>query len=79
MDNEFSVYHYGFEDVQVAEKRFVSADEAMRTVAALIRSPAAQIGVMKRIIVTDGGDFTNFEWKYGEGITFPPELVGKEV
>ena len=26
-------------------------------------------------IITDGGDFTNWEWKYGEGLVYPPELV----
>ncbi len=35
-------------------------------------SPTAQIGIIRRVIITDGGDYTNFEWKFGEGVTYPP-------
>jgi len=28
--------------------------------------------MVKRVIITDGGDCINFEWKKGEGIVFPP-------
>ena len=38
-------------------------------------SVGAQMGMTQRVIIVDGGDFTNFEWKFGEGITYPPRPV----
>jgi len=55
--------------------RGVSPEDAMRTLGDYSRRPAAKIGIIKRLIVTDGGDCTNAEWRFGEGFTFPPELV----
>lgn len=51
--------------------RFISAREAMRMASHSITSVGAQIGIIQRVIVTDGGDCINFEWKYGLGVTFP--------
>jgi hypothetical protein len=28
-------------------------------------------GIIRRIIITDEDDFTVFEWRYGEGVTYP--------
>lgn len=55
--------------------RGVSAREAMRTMGDYSRCPAAKIGIIKRLIVTDSGAFCNAEWRLGEGFTYPPELV----
>jgi hypothetical protein len=52
-------------------KRFVGAEEAVRTAKDYSTRPAVLLGVIERIIITDGGDFTVFEWKAGEGVTFP--------
>ncbi|WP_157083564.1 hypothetical protein [Bradyrhizobium manausense] len=41
-------------------------------------SVAAKLGVVTRAIITDGGDFTDFEWKFGEGVTYPPGARGKQ-
>lgn len=27
--------------------------------------------IVQRITIVDDGDFTNFEWTYGKGVTFP--------
>jgi hypothetical protein len=35
------------------------------------------MGVIDRVILTDGGDCVNMEWVKGKGITYPPELVGR--
>ena len=56
-------YHY--------EKRFVSAEEAITTAADFIKRPAAKAGLLDKVMVTDGGDHTNFLWEYGKGIVFP--------
>jgi hypothetical protein len=65
---EFSVVQF-FPDGNV--KRFVGAEEAVRTAKDYSTRPAILLGVIERIIITDGGDCTVFEWKAGEGVTFP--------
>jgi hypothetical protein len=52
--------------------RFVPAVEAVRMARACIESIGAKVGIIERVIITDGGDATNFEWEYGRGVTFPP-------
>jgi hypothetical protein len=59
-------------------RRCVTAEEAMTVLGQRSRSPAAYLGVIKRLIVTDDGDCCNAEWKYGEGFTYPPELVAAQ-
>ena len=34
--------------------------------------PGVIIGAIRRVIITDSGDCTVWEWKNGEGVTFPP-------
>ena len=36
-------------------------------------SVAVKMGLVQRVIITDGGDCIAFEWKRGEGIVFPPK------
>lgn len=72
---EFSVFQF-FEDESYEKVReFVSAEEAVRAAHHYCTSVAAQLGVTRRVIITDGMDFTAFEWRYGEGVVFPgPEI-----
>lgn len=70
---EYSVYQF-FEDGSYEKVRQgVSPEEAVNAAFHYCKSIAAQVGVTRRVIITDGGDFTNFEWKYGEGVVFPPK------
>jgi hypothetical protein len=69
--DEFSVYQF-FEDGNYeAIKRFVSAEEAIKTAKFYTTNVAAQCGLTKRVIITDGGDCISFEWTHGKGVTFP--------
>lgn len=78
MENEFSVAQF-FPDGQYEYvRRWVTAEEAMKAFVHYSNSVGAQIGTTVRVIITDGGDNTNAEWEFGKGITFPPELVGKQ-
>ncbi len=70
---EFSVYWWDPEGNYYREIRRVDPETAVRTAKSLTERPAALLGMIRRVIITDGGDCTNFEWKYGEGITFPTE------
>lgn len=79
MTNEFSVYSWDKDGNQNEECRFVSMDAAVVAFAFLTGNVAAKTGITRRVIVTDGGDMTNMEWLYHEGITFPPELKGRAL
>ena len=48
-------------------------EEALRLVCNWIAPtrPAHKLGIIERVIITDMGDITVFEWKKGIGITFP--------
>lgn len=77
--NEYSVCQF-FEDGQNEYvRRYVSAEEAIVTAKHYCYSVGAQIGIVKRVIVTDGGDNTVFLWEYKKGVVFPTQemLKGK--
>ncbi|QOZ25322.1 hypothetical protein [Bradyrhizobium sp. CCBAU 51753] len=72
MTGEFSVCQF-FEDGSYEVVRsFVGPKEAVEAAKHYTSSVAAKTGIVRRVIITDGGDFTNFEWRYGEGIVYPP-------
>lgn len=68
-DDKFSVYWWDKNGFQHEELRFVGAAEAMQAVRRLTTGPAIALGAVRRVIVTDDGDFCNFEWKDGR-VTF---------
>lgn len=55
--------------------RFVSALEAIKVFKQQTETVGAKMGTSVRVILTDGGDCINMEWKHGIGFTFPPDLV----
>jgi hypothetical protein len=71
-DNEFSVYQFLQGGIQERVRHFVSATEAMEAARHYTTCVAARMGITERVIITDGGDCTCFEWKQGEGVVFPP-------
>lgn len=71
MSNEFSVCQFFSDDSYEYVRRYVSPEDAMEAFKHYTTSVGARIGITKRVIITDGYDYTNMEWKYGEGITFP--------
>lgn len=52
-------------------RRRVGAEEAVIAAKHYCTSVGAQMGVTRRVIITDSGDCTNFEWQFGKGITYP--------
>lgn len=76
---EFSVYQFFPNETYEEVLRFVEAETAVRTAKALIESVGGRLGTTSRVIITDGGDFTCFEWKFGEGITYPPPSPSAET
>jgi hypothetical protein len=52
------------------EQRGLGPKEAVELAKQCTERPAARIGMIDRVIITDCGDCTNFEWCYGKGVTF---------
>lgn len=75
MDNEFSVYQFFPDGTYERVREFVSPEEAVRAAQHYCTSVGARLGTTVRVIITDGGDCCCFEWKHGEGITFPRPAV----
>ena len=74
---EFSVYWTDTDDVQHTELRWVSAETAVARAHHLAKGPAALLGIVRRIIITDGLDCCAFLWLRGVGVVFPeqPEVM----
>lgn len=75
-EGQFSVWIFMPDDSHMPVLRFTDARTAVETAK---QASDAKIGLAsraERIIITDGGDFTVFEWKRGVGVTFPkkPEV-----
>jgi len=71
-EGEFSVYAFypdGTHDGP--EVRYVDVDTAQEKFLDLIQRPASKLGIIRRVIITDGGDLLCAEWKFSEGITWP--------
>lgn len=68
----FNVVVFYPDDSYTYERRGVSAHEAVIAAKSFTERPAAQLGMIRRVIITDSGDCCNFEWRHGEGVTFPP-------
>lgn len=68
---EFSVCQFFRNGSYEYVRRYVKAEEAMKAFEFYTNNVASRLGVVNRVIITDGGDCTNAEWKYGEGVVFP--------
>lgn len=77
IQGEFSVCQFFDNGEYEYVRRYVSAQEAVEAALHYTRSIGAKLGMTTRVIITDGGDSINFEWKFGEGVTFPPEAKGR--
>jgi hypothetical protein len=77
-EREFSVFQFFPDDSYECIKQFVDAKEAVETARDFSQRPAAKIGIIRELRITDGGDFIVFQWKFGEGVVFPPEAAGRQ-
>jgi hypothetical protein len=71
---EFSVYWWDPQGEYYSERRFIIAEEAVKLAQSLASRPAALLGLIRMIRITDGGDCTVFEWQFGKGVVFPEKL-----
>lgn len=54
-------------------RRGVTGQEAARAFTHYISSVGAQLGMVTRVILTDGGDCVAREWQHGKGVVFPEQ------
>ncbi len=68
----FSVYQFFSDGTHECVRPNVGAVEAVETAKHYCSCVGAQVGSTCRVIITDIEDCCVFEWKRGEGVTFPP-------
>jgi|KBSSwiStaDraftv2_1062776.scaffolds.fasta_scaffold2788185_1 hypothetical protein len=67
---EFSVCQFFDNGEYEYVRRWVGPEEAVKAFAHYTTSLAVKMGKVERVIITDGGDFTNLEWQAGKGFTY---------
>jgi hypothetical protein len=77
-EGEFSVCQFFDNGTYEYVRRYVTAQEAVETARHYTSNVAVKLGIVERVIITDGGDCCVFEWKKGEGITWPEEMRGRQ-
>jgi hypothetical protein len=75
-EQEFSVCQFFKDGSYEYVRRFVGAQEAVEAAHFYTTNVAAKMGITQRVIITDGGDCTNFEWCWETGVTYPPSRLG---
>jgi hypothetical protein len=73
---EFSVCQFFIDGSYEYVRRYVDAEEAVHAFKFYTTNVASKIGATTRVILTDGGDCVNMEWKFGEGIVYPEDMKG---
>jgi hypothetical protein len=68
----FAVWLFFPDGSHLCEGRGLDAREAVNLACDCTRRPAALLGIVERIIIVDAGDNTTFEWRYRQGVVFPP-------
>ena len=68
--DEFSVCQFFANGMYEYVRRYVSALEAVKAFKHYSNSVATKLGVVERVIITDGGDHTNIEWVAGKGYSY---------
>jgi hypothetical protein len=76
-DERYDVWQYLPEDWHDKVGDDLSAEEAVRLAMSYTTRPAAKIGIIRKVhIVCRQDDTVAWEWKFGEGQTFPPRQAG---
>lgn len=78
MSDEFSVVQFFADGFQEYVRRNVGALDAVKAAHHYCTNVASKLGIVDRVIITDGDDYCCFEWKRDEGITYPPECKGRQ-
>lgn len=77
MEELFCVWQFFPDGSDEQVRTWVTAEEAVNAARHYTASVGARMGTTRRVIITDQLDMTVFEWKFGEGVTYPPEMAGR--
>jgi len=67
----FNIVQFFEDDSYEYVYRGLPVDELKDKLLHYTQSVGARMGFVRRVIATDMGDRTVFEWRYGEGVVFP--------
>lgn len=71
-DERFAVWAFDRDEYHDCVANDLDAQNAVQTAAKLVGLVDAGImPAVRRIIITDDGDCTVFEWRAGQGVTYP--------
>ncbi len=59
--------------------RWAPAQQAVEKAHSYISRPAGQIGIIRKVMITDAGDHCNFLWEFGKGVVFPRRKDGSQI
>jgi hypothetical protein len=69
-DAEFSVYQFFSDNMGTERVRsFVTAEEAVKAFEHYTNNVATMLGMVEKVMITDGGDFCVYLWEKGKGVT----------
>ena len=71
MQDEFSVFWYDPDGYCHGERYRVGAKEAVECAHSLTNRPATRMGIIRKVVIADGDDFTVFLWEHDKGVVFP--------
>jgi hypothetical protein len=78
-DGEFHVCQFFEDDTYEYVRRYVGPEEAVKAFQHYTSNIAVKMGIIKKVIITDGGDCIAMEWQKDKGITFPTQQEMKNV
>jgi len=64
----FDVWFFFPDDTHIKEYENLSAEEAVEKAAQATKRPAAQVGMITKIMITDKDDYAVFIWEFGKGV-----------
>jgi hypothetical protein len=72
MEETFRVVLFFPDGYWMEEANGLPAEQAVKLAHSITQRPAVALGIIARVIITDSDDILVFEWKFGQGVTFPP-------
>lgn len=72
-EEKFNIYWWDNEGEQYEEMRNAPIGYTQHAIVRLTKGPAAMLGVVRKVLVTDSGDCTCFLWTRERGVEFPKE------
>jgi hypothetical protein len=75
----YAVYQFLLDGSREQIGEGLEGKAAIERAADFVSRPAATMGIITRVIVTNESDQIAFEWQHGRGIVFPPEFADQEL